>query len=50
MINALPTVTRVGHFDSRVVLGDLPKSTPRVAETYELELFSADGGTCSING
>jgi AraC-like DNA-binding protein len=50
MINALPTVTRVGHFDSRVVLGDLPKSTPRVVETYELELFSADGGTCSING
>lgn len=46
----LPTVTRVGHFDSRKQLAGVRETTPRVPETYELEMFTADCGTAFLDG
>lgn len=46
----LPTVTRVGHFDSREKLPGISQTSPRVVEIYELEMFSSDSGTAYYNG
>lgn len=47
---ALPTVTRAGHFVSRIMLAGIERTSPRVLETYELEMFTEDGGTTYLNG
>lgn len=46
----LPTVVRASYFDSRVKIPDLTETKPRVPETYELELFTEDGGIAFLNG
>lgn len=50
MKGALPTVTRAGHFVSRIMLAGVEHTTDRVVETYELEMFTEDGGTTYLNG
>lgn len=49
MKGALPTVTRSGHFVSRHKLEGQNETSPRVLETYELEMFTEDGGTTWLN-
>lgn len=50
MKGTLPTVTRAGYFNSRVVLAGMDSTSPRVLETYELEMFTEDGGVTHLNG
>lgn len=50
MKGVLPTVTRVNLFDSRVILPGIEKTAPRVLETYELEMFTENGGYTCLNG
>lgn len=46
----LPTVIRVGHFDSRRVIVGMTETTPRVPEIYELEMFTEDTGIAYLDG
>lgn len=50
MDRSLPKVTRAGHFDSNIELKGLERTSPRVVKTYELEMFTEDGGIAYLNG
>ena len=49
MRTILPNVVRASYFDSRMKIPDLTETKPRVPETYELELFTEDGGVAYLN-